>query len=213
MIGALPGRRRYLPARRKVANPLALVVLAWLLLGPAHPYELSRRLLESEADQHVKYTRSSLYMVIGQLRKAGFIAERETVRDRRWPERTIYEITGEGRTEYRAWMRTLIARPDNEYPKFGVALSLLGGLPPVEAVELLTARRVALAQQIEELRANRQAAMSRGLDWIFLIEDDFKIERLDAEERFITRLVPKLADPDYATNWMEWQKRHIGQEG
>ena len=37
--------------RRKVSNPLALAVLAWLLMGPMHPYELGRRLQETGQDK------------------------------------------------------------------------------------------------------------------------------------------------------------------
>ena len=58
--------------RRKVANPLALAVLAWLMTGPMHPYELGRRLQETGMDRSVKFNRGSLYMVVEQLRKAGF---------------------------------------------------------------------------------------------------------------------------------------------
>ncbi|WP_316527069.1 hypothetical protein [Kitasatospora brasiliensis] len=40
-----------------------------------------------------------------QLREAGFVAERETVRDIRRPERTVCALTAEGRAELDDWMR------------------------------------------------------------------------------------------------------------
>ncbi len=85
--------------RRKVANPLALAVLAELVTGPMHPYEMGRRLKDTGQDKHIKYTRSSLYMVVEQLGKAGFVAEQETVRDTPRPERTVYALTLDGRAE------------------------------------------------------------------------------------------------------------------
>ncbi|MFD1048029.1 hypothetical protein ACFQ1S_22060 [Kibdelosporangium lantanae] len=67
--------------RRAVGNPLGLAVLAGLLEEPMHPYEMARRFVEYGKEKDFKYTRSSLYMVVGQLEKAGFIAEQETLRD------------------------------------------------------------------------------------------------------------------------------------
>ena len=137
---------------RKVANPLALAVLAELLMGPLHPYEIGRRLQEHRKDQSIKYNRGSLYMVVEQLKKAGFVAEQETVRDTQRPERTVYALTADGRSELFDWLRTLVAEPRHEYPHFGVALSLLSILPPPDAVELLTRRLAALAAEAEEIR-------------------------------------------------------------
>ncbi|MEV6258962.1 PadR family transcriptional regulator [Nocardia sp. NPDC051929] len=189
--------------RRKVSNPLGLVVMAWLLNGPAHPYELARRLEETRADRHVKYTRGSLYMVIDQLTRAEFIAEQGTVRDSRWPERTVYALTEAGRAEYLDWMRMLLAHPQNEYPRFGVALSLLAGLPPAEAADLLTTRQDALAATLAELRAEGTTARANGLPWIFLIEDDYQIAILEAEHAFVGRLIQSLSDPDYQALWKQ----------
>ena len=131
--------------RRKVANPLALAVLAWLMMGPMHPYELGRRLQETGMDRSVKFNRGSLYMVVEQLRQGRVCcANRKRCGTPQRPERTVYALTDDGRTELYDWMRELVAEPQHEYPQFGVALSLLSVLPPVEAVELLTRRLASL---------------------------------------------------------------------
>src|SRR3979411_3467381 len=84
------------PKQRKVANPLALAVLAFLVMGPMHPYELGRRLKETGKDRDIKYNQGSLYMVVEQLHKAGFVTDQETVRDTQRPERTVYALTDDG---------------------------------------------------------------------------------------------------------------------
>src|SRR6478672_658610 len=144
--------------RRKVANPLALAVLAWLLTGPMHPYELGRRLQETGQDKQIKYNRSSLYMVVEQLARAGFVAEQETVRDTPRPERTVYSLTPDGKTELYDWMRELLAEPQHEYPQFGVALSLLSIIAPGEAVELLGRRLAKLNAETTQLQDTMQSA-------------------------------------------------------
>jgi DNA-binding PadR family transcriptional regulator len=190
--------------RRKVANPLALAVLAELLLGPLHPYEIGRRLKEHGKDRNIKYNRSSLYMVVEQLTKAGFIAEQETLRDTQRPERTVYALTDEGRHELYDWLRELVAQPWHEYPQFGVALSLLSVLSPTEAVELLGERLVALGEEIDEIRATVRTAADSGVAWVFLVEEEYRLAVLDAESRFVTGLIESLKQPDYIRAWQQF---------
>lgn len=192
-----------MPPRRKVANPLALAVLAYLLDEPMHPYELGRRLKAHGKDRNINYNRGSLYMVVEQLRKAGFITQQESVRDTHRPERTIYRITHDGRDELHDWMRELIARPREEYPHFGVALSLLAVLPPEEAAELLRQRLTALAEQAEEARGVVRQATEDGVLWVFLVEEQYRIALLDAERRVVTNLIESLTDPVYNRAWHE----------
>ncbi|WP_243718725.1 PadR family transcriptional regulator [Actinomadura sp. 7K534] len=189
--------------RRKVGNPLALAVLAWLMLGPMHPYELARRLEESEQDRNIKYNRGSLYMVVKQLAKAGFIAEQATVRDTQRPERTVYALTPEGRAEMRDWLSELVARPRHEYPHFGVALSLLAVLPPDETVRLLTERNAALTAEITEIRGRADTAIAQGVEWVFLVEERYRAALLEAEAGFVAELIEAMRDPDHVRKWHE----------
>ena len=200
--------------RRKVANPLALAVLAWLVMEPMHPYELGRRLQETGQDKQIKYNRSSLYMVMEQLAKAGFIAAQQTVRDTQRPERTVYALTDAGRSELYDWMRELVAEPRHEYPHFGVALSLLSVLAPLEAAELLTRRRSVLDAEIDATRSAMADATAGGLAWVFQIEDDYRLTLLAAESRFVAGLITALRDPDNLQQWQETmgQKSFGGQE-
>ena len=189
--------------RRKVGNPLALAVLAWLVLEPMHPYELGRRLKESEQDRNIKYNRGSLYMVVKQLAKAGFIVAQETVRDTQRPERTVYALTEEGRTELYDWLGELVAQPRHEYPHFGVALSLLVVLSPDETVRLLNARLTALTGEIDEIHGRVEAATAEGVEWVFLVEERYRVALLDAEARFVAELVEAMQHPDYIRKWQE----------
>src|SRR6266540_3776366 len=127
--------------KHKVGNLLALAVLSYLTQRPMHPYELGRTLREHDDARSIKYNHGSLYMVVGQLAKAGLITELETTRDGARPERTVYALTDAGRRELRDWLRELVEQPQHEYPQFVAALSLIAVLPPGEVVELLARRR------------------------------------------------------------------------
>jgi len=56
-----------------MSNLLALAVLSYLSQQPMHPYELSRTLREHGDARSIKFNHGSLYMVVGQLAKAGYI--------------------------------------------------------------------------------------------------------------------------------------------
>ena len=125
--------------RRKVSNPLALAVLSCLAERPMHPYEMSTTMRERGKHESIKLNYGSLYSVVESLHKHGLIAPRETVKDGRRPERTVYEITSAGRLEFVDWLAELIGTPAKDYPTFEAGLSLIGGLPPDDAVGLLRA--------------------------------------------------------------------------
>lgn len=193
--------------RRKVSNPLALAVLAELTIEPMHPYEMGRRLKEQGKDRNIKYNRSSLYMVVEQLRKAGFVAEQETVRDTQRPERTLYALTEEGRAELDDWMRELVAEPRHEYPAFGVALSLLAALPVEESAQLLARRLEALDARIDASRAMLHEAAGMDLHPMFVIEEDYALALLRAERRFTEDLVGQLGEPEFRRTLDEHLRR------
>lgn len=187
--------------RRKVSNPLALAVLAFLVMGPQHPYELGKQLKETGKDRDFKYNRGSLYMVFEQLLKAGFVTEQETVKDTQRPERTVYALTDAGRDELYDWMRELVRDPVHEYPQFGVALSLISVLDPAETVELLRARAESLTKNIDDTRAMVAKATGDGVEWIFLVEEEYRISVQEAELRLVEKLTGELSQADYQRRW------------
>jgi DNA-binding PadR family transcriptional regulator len=192
--------------RRKVSNPLALAVLAQLLMGPLHPYEIGRRLALQDKGRNIKYTRGSLYMVVEQLLKAGFLTEDGTIRDTQRPERTIYALTDDGKAELYDWLRDLVAKPEHEFPKFGVALSLLVVLSPADAIDLLHQRLTALTEETDQIRADVKDSVDGGLQWVFVVEEEYRLAVLEAEIRFVTTLVEQLGKPDYIRMWQEMFK-------
>ncbi|SNS94877.1 Transcriptional regulator PadR-like family protein [Asanoa hainanensis] len=199
-------------AKRKVGNLLALAVLSYLTMGPKHPYELSRTLRDNGDDRSIRFNHGSLYMVIAQLAKAGFVAEQETTRAGQRPERTVYAITDAGRAELHDWLRELVGEPDHEYPHFVAALSLIAALPPDEAVALLRQRLVRLGSLRSSTRTLVDGALASGLHPLFLVEEDYRAALLDAEIAFVERFIGQITDPE--TGWgPQWAAFHTGQKG
>lgn len=178
-------------SKRKVGNLLGLAVLGYLVRGPMHPYELSRLMREHGDDRSIKFTHGSLYMVFGQLAKAGFIVEQETSREGQRPERTVYGLTDAGRAELKDWMRELVAEPRHEYPHFVAALSMIGALHPDEVASLLHDRLRALGRQLDDARTVVEGADAHPL---FLVEEEYRIALLDAEIAFVRGFLARIED-------------------
>jgi DNA-binding PadR family transcriptional regulator len=158
-------------------SPLSLVVLALVTEAPMHPYRMQALIKERGKDQIANVAqRNSVYQTIAALLRAGLIAVRETSRDERRPERTVYEATDEGRRTLYAWMRTILSTPAREFPDFPAALSLAAGASPHELRHLLAARIVALEKRLKELETPVP-----GLPRLFLLESEYQAAVVRAE--------------------------------
>jgi DNA-binding PadR family transcriptional regulator len=172
-----------------------------------HPYQLGRTLREHGDARSIKFNHGSLYMVVGQLARAGYIAELETSRAGQRPERTVYALTDAGRAEFRDWLRELVAEPQQEYPHFVAALSLIAALPPGEVLALLRHRLGQLHRAREEIRGLIDTALAGGVPELFLVEEEYRLSLLAAETTFCEEFIAKITDPD--TGWGPmWAQYH-----
>ena len=180
------------PAPR--SSPLALTVLALLHYQPLHPYGIQRLIKQWGKDQVVNVEqRTSLYRTIERLLAAGLIAVRETGRDPRYPERTVYEVTEAGRQTARRWLEEMLAEPRQEYPEFPAALSHVLMLEPAELAEVLERRARRLAAMLAALDANTAAEAGHGLPRIAMLENEYQRAVLAAEARWVAEKSPSSA--------------------
>ncbi|WP_131748711.1 PadR family transcriptional regulator [Frankia sp. Cppng1_Ct_nod] len=180
--------------RRRMSNMLALAVLALLNERPMHPYEMSTTLRERHKEDSIKLSHGSLYTVVDALARSGYISARETVREGRRPERTVYEITSSGRTELYDWMSELVSTPTKEYLRFEAALSMLAVLTPDDTIRLLTERRNRLMLQIEHTHAGEALAVREGLPRLFTLEAEYVSALAEAELRYVDELIKEISN-------------------
>jgi DNA-binding PadR family transcriptional regulator len=171
------------------SNPLALAVLVCLYERPMHPYEVAQTLRSRAKHESVRLNYGSLYGVVEGLERRGLIRARETVRDGRRPERTVYEITEAGTREASDWLSEMLSVPAKEYPQFMAGLSFLAALPPDEVVVALQDRAQLLEVRLAKLRGVAQAAADAGLPRLFCLEDEYEERMMEAELGFVRDLV------------------------
>lgn len=193
--------------RRPVGNLLALGILATLVEKPMHPYELASVLRERDKEQDLAIKWGSLYRVIQNLSRHGFIEAIDRGREGARPERTVYRITAAGRSEADSWVRELLAWPTPEHSRLEAGLSVMGLLGPDEVVALLRQR----VERLESLQASQRADFERHLSTLprlFLLEREYDLAIRDAELAWTRSLLGELVDgsfPDLAG----WRNHHL----
>ena len=179
--------------RRKVSNLLALSLLTLLMERPMYPYEMAAALRERGKDNAIKINWGSLYTVVQNLEKHGFIDALEVAREGRQPERTTYQITHEGRAELKDWLRELLSVPEREYTRFEAALGDSGILPPDELIDLLQQRLEALDAANAEHQAGLDALV-KTIPRLFLIESEYYLAQRRAEAEWVRGLLTEFTD-------------------
>ncbi len=189
---------------RKVQNPLALAVLACLWERPMHPYEMATTLKERHKHESIKLNYGSLYTVVDALVGARLIEARETVRESRRPERTVYELTAAGAAELETWLADLLGTPVKEFTRFEAALSLMAALPPDRVAGLLEERMRRLEAEEARLAAAIEGAASEGVPRLFLIEAEYALSMREAERAWVGKLVRLVrGSPSFTKLWKE----------
>lgn len=173
-------------------SPLALAILALLYEAPMHPYRMQQLIRERGKDEVVNVRdRASIYQTIERLLRDGLIAVAETTRDERWPERTVYELTEQGREMTRDWMREMIATPGREFPAFPAALSFLALLTPEDALRQFEMRIFKLTAEQARLEAELGAVRDM-LPRLFLIESEYLLAMLRTELEWLRAMADDL---------------------
>jgi DNA-binding PadR family transcriptional regulator len=188
-------------------SPLALAVLALLYEAPMHPYRMQQLIKERAKDEVVNVRqRASVYQTIDRLRRLGLIAPREITREEKWPERTVYELTDEGRQTFRDWMNEALSTRAREYPEFPVAVSLLALLTPEEALRELETRVAALEDEAARIDSQFGRAAAEGLPRLFLLETEYQRATLETELEWVRAVVD-----DLRTGRLTWSDEWLRQ--
>jgi DNA-binding PadR family transcriptional regulator len=179
--------------RRKVGNLLALYLLSLLAQQPMYPYEMAQMLRDRGKDKNFPINWGSLYTVVANLAKYGFIEEAGTVREGRQPERTTYQITERGLAELRDWMTELLSVPEDERSGFVAALSEAGILPPDEVIGLLTTRLESLDKANAAQQDDLKVWVER-LPRILLVEAEYQLAMRVAQSQWLRGLLTELVE-------------------
>ncbi|MFG1708508.1 PadR family transcriptional regulator [Nonomuraea sp. M3C6] len=170
---------------------VGLTVLALLTVRASHPYELHRFIIDTHKDYITGLPRS-LYHAVERLARDELIVPAKTDREGRRPERTVYEITDEGREELATRLRQLLETPDPDRRAFVAAVSLIGCLPLPEAQRALRGRAATIEGLLTGMQAHVRAIADSGLPAILMLEVEFEQALYTAELDWIRKVLDRL---------------------
>ena len=195
--------------RRKVGNLLALSLMSLLSQKPMYPYEMAQTLRARGKESNFPINWGSLYTVVRNLEKYGFIEEAGSEREGRQPERTTYQITAQGRAELTDWLTELLTEPEDERGAFVTALSEFGILPPGDVIRLLTARLAKLDRDNAAHQADLKLWTER-LPRVLLVETEYQLAMRLAQATWLRGLLKELVEGTIS-GMDAW--RHIHETG
>ncbi|MEU1387107.1 MULTISPECIES: PadR family transcriptional regulator [unclassified Nonomuraea] len=185
-------------------SPLALTVLTLLNHQPLHPYGIQRLLKQWGKDLVVNVgQRAGLYRTIDRLDEAGLIRVRETGRDQQYPERTVYEITDEGRERLLTWLDDMLSRPKQEFPQFPAALANAMLLGPGGLSDALERRAAAVERTLAQLESS---LAEEDLPRVTMLECEYLREVTAAEARWLRAVIADLRE-----GRLEWSREQLEQ--
>ena len=186
-------------------TPLGLAVLGLLQVGPLHPYGIQRLIKLWGKEQVVNVgQRANLYRMINRLHEAGLIVVLQTERDKQFPERTVYELTDEGRSTAREWLTSMLSATRYEFPEFPAALSFIMGLTPEESLAVLEQRAKGLRERVANLDAEL-GDLKDTLPRVTLLESEYLRAVADAELRWVDSVMEDLRSGSLAWSYEDFE--------
>lgn len=171
----------------------ALTVLSLLTVGPRHPYDIHRFVVETRKD-FVTGAPRSIYHAVRRLESAHLIEPIGSEQSGGRPERTVFALTDAGRAAARHRVSALLSTPQPDRTTSVAALSFLGILGRDEALVALRARIAALDAQIAS--ASADLAEAADVPEILLIESDYERSQLVAEREWFSVITARLDSGD-----------------
>ncbi|MFC4056964.1 PadR family transcriptional regulator [Planomonospora corallina] len=166
-------------------------MLAMLSVRACHPYELHRLIVDTHKD-YVTGLPRSLYHAVERLAGEELIIPVATSREGRRPERTVYEITDEGRRELSTRLRALLENPTPDRRAFAAAVSLVGTLPVPDALRALRTRAAAIEGLLAGMNAHLRVMKDSGLPDVLMIEVDYERMLNEAELSWVRAVIARL---------------------
>jgi DNA-binding PadR family transcriptional regulator len=130
--------------------------------GARHGHQLRRDVEIFKAEEWAGVGVGSLHRELRQMAAEGLIEAVRTEQVGRWPPRTIYQITAEGRRELAVLCEHAIGEIQEAPDAMAAGLIFAGSQDPSMVGELLAVHRQAVERELERLALERERGMRDG---------------------------------------------------
>jgi DNA-binding PadR family transcriptional regulator len=134
------------------------------MYGSAHGYQVRRELLTWSADKWANVAPGSIYHALRKMETEGLLEVVSTEGHPGGPDRTAYQLTEDGETEFQLLLARYLSESDDSTQgsyRLAAAVTFLTALPRARAVSLLRHRLTQLTGQ----HANARHLLTSTKDW------------------------------------------------
>jgi DNA-binding PadR family transcriptional regulator len=170
---------------------IEILILRRLRTGPAHGYELRKRVEETTG---VTLHNNSLYPALKRFEEAGAVTMTTQSQPGR-PPRLVYTLTETGHELLHDMIAELPAEQAADDGEFLARLGQFSLLSSPERTRVLLARTSAVRDRLAHLRAMRNLARERGEPWGVLVTDEL-IRRDEHELKWLAELAERAAQEE-----------------
>jgi DNA-binding PadR family transcriptional regulator len=163
--------------------PIQHAVLALLVDGESHGYELRDQFEHAVGPQWGELSIGHLYQVLERLTREGLVSRRG-VRQTSRPDRIVYKLTDAGRAELDAWLGAPFVRQSGYRDDFFLKLVAAARLGRSELEHVIAIQRQAYT---EELRALAQLRHQHDDDPVVRLLIEAAIDHTEANLRTVDR--------------------------
>ncbi len=162
---------------------IEILILRRLRSGPAHGYELRKRVEETTG---FVLHNNSLYPALRRFEEAGAVTKTTEPQASR-PPRLVYTLTDVGRDLLHDMLADLPAEQAGEESEFMARLGQFSEINPAERAGILASRTRAVRDQLAHYQAMRTLAAEHGERWGALATDEL-IRRHEQELAWLAEL-------------------------
>jgi DNA-binding PadR family transcriptional regulator len=134
------------------------------MYGRAHGYQVRRELLTWSADKWGNAAPGSIYHALKKMAGEKLLEEVDTGEDGPGPDRTAYQLTPDGETEFQVLLAKSLSEHDDSAQSgysLAAAITFLTALPRARAIGLLRHR----VNRMEASRATVTGVLEHGIEW------------------------------------------------
>jgi DNA-binding PadR family transcriptional regulator len=170
-----------------------LFILSRLAEGLAHGHQIRRDAQAGGCEVRGNVAPGSIYAVLARLEADQLIRPARSERAGRFPERTIYALTAEGRKELKVLRAAALREVVWPGDPFDLALSTAGDMVPADLLAIVEERLAELRARRQKLQQDRRAA-GPNLERLDRMLFDHLGARLDAEIQWHDRVRAQLPE-------------------
>jgi len=170
-----------------------LAILSLLAEQPMHGYQIEQVIEARGMREWVEMGFSSIYYLLGKLKKSGLLESRMVKAEGKGPARQVFNLTKKGKEQWHFSVINAISDPHRGFSNFQLGLSNTGLIEPAEVVNALRNYLYKLNGRrdgVEEKYKSYGLEIPLSADLLF----QYSLESMNSEIKSVEKIIDQLGE-------------------